>query len=155
MTLSIHRWWLSLFIETKERRRPWLSSIHQVATKAHATRVCRPSLSVDMYPKILSKISGVRVMDDLGYNTLDPWGDHSPNFRCKGRNKRRLTHYISRSRYGFLQIHPDLDRGRPVLVLMSLESASVWDRHDCCRAQHPVHLGIHRFRTLEDLPSSE
>ena len=63
---------------TEEKRHLWLGPVHQVATKAHATNVCRSSLSVNlsvgMYLRIMSKISGGSVTDVLDSGEPDYWG---------------------------------------------------------------------------------
>ena len=71
-TPFIHRWWLPSRIETEEKRHLWLGPVHQVATKAHATRVRLPMYK-GICQSILSNISGGRITDAFGSDGLDPW----------------------------------------------------------------------------------
>ena len=84
-TLAMHRSYLDSQILIEEKSRLWLGPVHQVATNVHPTRVCRPSVSVGILSKILSKISGGRVTTEtFESGGLDPWGDRSLDLRHVG-----------------------------------------------------------------------
>ena len=84
-------------MSTDEKRPLWLGPVHQVATKAHAIRVVRPSLSVGICPRILSKISGGRIVDTFESGGLDPRGDRQPLVGLAIRRKEwTATHPLPR-----------------------------------------------------------